>query len=137
MTGPPPDLHPTALGDAELDQALGQLPELALDPQRSAALLRSAQQALAAAAPHDPAWLLWYERRLEPALLTLACAVYLVWAVAAALPPPAAQLADSELARPALANAARAGGVGRCRLEANDELRQPVDGDIAKQPEIL
>jgi hypothetical protein len=131
MTTPPRNDRTGATADAELDQALGQLPELALDPQRSAVLLRSAQRALASAAPQDPAWLRWYERRLEPALLTLACAFYLSWAFAAASPPAILGPAEPP---PAQANAPAPPTAQKWRGEPNqraDSARQ-VKKTIAK-----
>lgn len=104
MNAPPPEDHRATAGEARLDQALRQLPVLALADDRGAAALRAAQAALASTAPTAPAWLRWYERRLEPVLLSAACAAYLLWAVGAARPPaPRSAEAAAPAARPVAA----------------------------------
>ncbi len=70
-----------------LDRDLAALPLAELAPARASQALAAAQQALLQRPP-TPAWLLWYERRVEPALLVAACVLFLAWSTAAATPPP-------------------------------------------------
>lgn len=94
-----------------LSRALAALPEPTEmhipEQKRTAAAEAAGRLALAARgverARYQRAWAA-YERFVEPVLLATACAVYLLWAVGAAMPPAKAEA-------PAAGQACRDGGV--------------------------